>query len=193
MNGKLAASVLAIFCLFGMTFAGFGMEKGMEGEREELPLEVRADFMQAMHEGDYEAAMELHEEYGLGGKKLEHATPEMFEIKGDIFAAQISGNWLEAVTLQDKLMELVRGTVQAHFQEKNEECRAFMENKEVQELMKEAHEAMEAGDVEKGKEIREQLNEIVPEGCAPPMHGRMPGMGMHKGKMGMQMQPPVVE
>jgi hypothetical protein len=185
MNGKLAVSVLAIFCLFGMSFAGFGMEKGMDGEREELPLEVRADFMQAMHEGDYDAAMELHEEYGLGGKKMEHATPEMFEIKGEIFAAQVAGDWLGAVTLQDKLMEIVRGTVQAHFQERNEECKAFMENEEVQDLMKEAHEAMEAGDMEKAKEIREQLKEIVPEECAKP------GMRMHKRERGMQV--PVVE
>ena len=187
MNGKLAASVLAIFCLFGMTFAGFGMEKGMEGEREELPLEVRADFMQAMHEGDYDAAMELHEEYGLGGKKMEHATPEMFELRGEIFSAQVAGDWLGAVTLQDTLMELVRETVQAHFQERNEECKAFMENEEVQELMKEAHEAMEAGDTEKAKEIREELKEILPEECAKP------GKRMHKRERGMQMQPPVVE
>ena len=194
MNGKLAASVLAIFCLFGMSFAmfgaEFGMERGMEigaEMREEIPLEVRAEFMQATHEGDYETAMALHEEYGLGGMKMEHTTPEMFEISGDIFAAQVAGDWLEAVTLQDKLMEIVRGTVQAHFQERNEECKAFMENEEVQELMKEAHEAMEAGDMEKGKEIREELKEIVPEECAKP------GKRMHKGGRGMQMHAPVVE
>ncbi len=193
MNGKTSVAILAIFCLFGMSFAGFGMEKGMDGERPELSLEVRADFMQAMHEGNYEAAMELHEEYGLGGKKMEHATPEMFELKGEIFSAQVAGDWLGAVTLQDKLAALIMENVQAHFQERNEECKAFMENEEVQELMKEAREAMEAGDVEKAKEIREQLREIVPDECAPPMRGPMPGMGMHKGERGMQMQPPVVE
>lgn len=187
MNGKLAASVLAIFCLFGMTFAGFGMDKGMEGEREELPLEIRANFMQAMHEGNYDKAMELHEEYGIGGKKMEHATPEMFELRGEIFSAQIAGDWLEAVTLQDKIMELVRATVQAHFQERNEECKAFMENEEVQELMKEAHEAMESGDIGKAKEIREQLKEIVPEECAKL------GKRLHKRGRGMQMQPSIVE
>ncbi|MCP4647600.1 MAG: hypothetical protein GY852_07680 [bacterium] len=185
MNGKLAVSVLAIFCLFGMTFAGFGVEKEMEGEREELPLEVRADFMQAMHEGDYDAAVELHEEYGIGGKKMEHATPEMFELRGEIFSAKVAGDWLEAVTLQDTLRELVKETVQAHIQERNEECKAFMENEEVQELMKEAHEAMESGDKEKAKEIREELKEILPEECAKP------GMRMHKRERGMER--PVVE
>jgi hypothetical protein len=194
MNGKASAAILAIFCLFGMSFAmfgaEFGMEKGMEigaGMREEIPLEVRAEFMQATHEGDYETAMALRGEYGIGGKKMEHATPEMFELRGEIFAARVAGNWIEAVTLQDQFMELVRGAVQAHFQERNEECKAFMENEEVQELMKEAHEAMEAGDKEKAKEVRDQLKEIVPEECAKP------GKRMHKRGRGIPMQPQVVE
>ena len=189
MNGKLPAAVLAIFCLFGMSFAGFGMEKGMGPEtgpgieeRGELPLEVRAGFMQAMHEGDYDAAMALHEEYGIGGKRMEHATPEMFELGAEIFSAQVAGNWLEAVGLQDELVALVRETMEAHFQEQRETCAAFMENEEVQELMKEAHEAMQEGDMEKAKEIREKMKEIVPEECAKlgkRMHKRGAGMRGH--------------
>lgn len=183
MNGKKSAAILAIFCLFGMSFAMFGSEFGMErgfGQemgpgmemREEIPLEVRAEFMQATHEGDYETAMGLHEEYGIGGKRMEHATPEMFELGAQIFSAQVAGNWLDAVGLQDELMGLVKETVQAHFQQRDEECAAFMENEEVQELMKEAHEAMQENDVEKAGEIRARLQEIVPGECAP-MKGKM--------------------
>ena len=64
MKGKISAAILAIFCLFGLNFAmfgaEFGMEKGMEigaVMRAEIPLEVRAEFMQATHEGEGDAEM----------------------------------------------------------------------------------------------------------------------------------------
>lgn len=183
MNGKASAAILAIFCLFGLSFAMFGAEFGMENGmkigaamREEIPVNVRAEFMQATHEGDYVTAMELHEEYGIGGKRMERTTPEMLELRAQIFSAQVAGNWLEAVGLQDELMELVRETLEADLQKKREVCDAFMENEEVQELMKEAHEAMQEGDTEKAVEIREKLQEIVPEECAPKKQEHRPPM-----------------
>jgi hypothetical protein len=104
MEVKMKAGLLAMLCLFGM---GFAMDAETV-EKKELPLEVRAQFMEAMHTGDYETAVVLHKEYGIGGKKMEHATPEMFELRAGIFEAMVNGDWMEAVQLQDQFREMVK-------------------------------------------------------------------------------------
>ncbi len=104
MNRKMKAGFIALLCLFG---AGFAMN-GDGAARQELPMEIRAQFMEAAHTGDYETAMALHGKYGIGGKKMEHAAPEMFQLKANIFEAMGDGDWMGAVQLQDQFRELAR-------------------------------------------------------------------------------------
>ena len=59
--------------------------------------------------------------------------------------------------------------------EKMEECRVYFESDEATALREEMHSAMEAGDEDKIAELREQMQENAPEGCMPPMHGKMFG------------------
>ena len=190
---------LAVLCLFGMAFAfgpGFGM-----GAQEDVPLEARAEFMQATHEGDYETAMELHEEYGLGGKRMEHATPEFFELAAGMFEAQKSGNWLSAVGFQDQMVELVHEQIDAmrgeipecegeegcrkrrpgKLPEMAEECKAALEeNEDALAIREQIHAAMQSGERELAKELREQLREMLPEECEGMQQPRMRGHQMGK-------------
>ncbi len=195
MNGKNKA-LLAILCLFGTSFAwgGFGMDFGLGNlfgmgaghdggpqgtdNMQNVSVETRAEFMQATHEGDYETAMKLHDEYGLGGKKMDFATPQMFDLKAQIFNAQKLGNWVEAVVLQDKLVE----TVQSLMGEKKANCTAaFEENKDqIAQLQGQIKTAMESGDNDTVRELRGQLKQLMPEGCGVRMGmkgGQPPGMG----------------
>ena len=105
MNGKMRAGFIALLCLFG---AGFAMNGNGGMARQELPLEARAQFMEATHTGDYETAMALHEEYGIGGKRMEKATLQMFQLRTDIFEAMNNGDWMGAVQLQDEFRGLVK-------------------------------------------------------------------------------------
>jgi len=59
-----------------------------------------------------------------------------------------------------------------------ETCRAYFESDEAVALRDEMHAAMEAGDEDKIAELREQMQENAPEGCRPPMHGKIFGEGM---------------
>lgn len=204
MEGKKKAGLLAILCLSGASFAwgGFGMDlgfgnlfgmgNGMHGAPEgsggiqNVSVETRAEFMQATHEGDYETAMELHEEYGLGGKRMEFATPEILQLTADIFNAQTLGNWVEAVVLQDKLAEIVSETAQSAMEERKAACDAALEENagEIADLREQIKTAREAGDEETLKTLHEQMKELVPDGCGMGM-GKMEGM-----PPGMEGQPP---
>ncbi len=177
MNGIMKTGFLAMFCLLGMTFA-FG-PMGM-GANEDVPVEARAEFMQATHEGDYEGAMALHEEYGLGGKKMEHSTPELFELVANMFKAQTSGNWIDAVGFQDQIRELAKEHM-GEMQEQRGACKAAMEeNEDALELREQIHEAMHAGDRELAKELHEQMKELMPEECV--------GLAKPKGMRGQKME-----
>ncbi len=190
MEGKLKAGLLAILCLFGMSFAWggfgmdmglgnqFGMEKGM-GDGKNISLETRAEFMQATHEGNYETAMELHEEYGIGGPRMEVATEEMFALMGQIFEAQVAGNWLEAATLHQELVKLTHELMGKGIGEKKAACGEAMNGAEVQELIAQMEAAKESGDKETAKELHAQLKELVPQGC---------GMGFVKKGMPPEMK-----
>ena len=192
----MKAGFLAMFCLLGMTFA-FG-PMGM-GASEDVPIEARAEFMQATHEGDYETATALHEEYGLGGKKMEHATPELFELAASVFDAQKSGNWLAAVGFQDQIMELITEQREAMHGEMPQcgegancgmrargeppegaaECRAALEeNEDALKLREQIHDAMQSKDRELAKELHEQLKEMLPEECEGMQKPKMRGHWM---------------
>ncbi len=192
MEGKMKAGLLAILCLFGMSFAWggfgmdmglgnqFGMEKGM-GDGKNISLETRAEFMQATHEGNYETAMELHEEYGIGGPRMEVATEEMFALMGQIFEAQVAGNWLEAATLHQELVKLTHELMGKGIGEKKAACEEAMNNAEVQELIAQIGAAKESKDKETMKSLHEQIKELVPQGCGMGMgnrEGMPPGKGM---------------
>jgi len=191
-----------MFCLLGMTFA-FG-PMGM-GANEDVPVEVRAEFMQATHEGDYETATSLHEEYGLGGKRMEHTTPELFELGAKMFQAQASGNWVDAVGFQDQIMEMVHAQMQEmrgempkceegeecemrkmrgqrEMPEGAAECKAALEaNEDALAIKEQIHEAIESEDHELAKELHEQLKEMLPEECKGMQKPRgMRGQGMHR-------------
>jgi len=147
----------------------------------------------------------LHEEYGLGGKRMEHATPELFELGAKLFQAQASGDWIGAVGFQDQLMEMVHAQMQEmrgempNCEEGEEcpmhktreargapegaaECKAALEaNEDALALKEQIHEAIQSGDRELAKELHEQLKEMLPEECngmAKPKGMR--GQGMHR-------------
>ena len=172
-----------MFCLLELSFAWGPFEIGAN---EDVPLEARVDFMQATHEGDYEAALELHEEYGLGGKKMEQATPELFELVSSMFQAQLSGDWFSAVGFQDRMMEHIRTHAkemhrpipkceegadhgmhkQRRAPEGAAECQEAIEaNEDALAIRGQIHEAMQSQDLELAKELHQQLQKILPEEC----------------------------
>lgn len=118
MGSKAKAGFLAMLCLLGMGFAwdGEAMKTGMG--KEEIPLEVKAQFLQANVEGDYETAMALHEEYGLGGRRMKMADEEIFSLRADMFGAIIAGDYEEAVLLREQLHELVHAKLKELMGEK---------------------------------------------------------------------------
>ncbi|MEW5997092.1 MAG: hypothetical protein AB1657_05910 [Candidatus Micrarchaeota archaeon] len=108
MEGKMKAGVLAMLLLLGMGFAA----DAETVEKKELPIEIRAQWMEAVHTGDYETAKALNEEYGIGGKMMKIATPEIFGLHAEIFQAMKDGDWVKAVQLKDELRELVKERLQ---------------------------------------------------------------------------------
>lgn len=196
MDAKIRAGLLAMLCLLGVGFAwGFwGFEEGApfgnNGGGQNMSLEVKARFMQAAHEGDYDSAVELNDEYGIGGMMLRQSTREMFGLMADIFEAQKNGNWTGAVELREQMVGLVRETAQGLFPgngahemgrgmmphgEMNgtNECREAMQGGEAAGLMEQIREARESNDEEALAELEEELAELIPDGCM-----EMPGRGM---------------
>ena len=166
-----------MFCLLGMTFAFGPMEMGAHVD---VPAETRAEFMEATHVGDYETAVALHEEYGLGGKRMEHSTPELFELVANMFKAQMSGDWMGAVEFQDQIMELAKEHREGMHKQRQECKAALEENEAALELRMQIHDAVQSGDQERAEELQGQLKEVLPEGC----EGRLPPKSMRGKNMG---------
>jgi len=112
MGSKAKAGFLAMLCLLGMGFAWDGEAMKMGMGKEEIPLEVKARFLQANVEGDYETAMALHEEYGLGGRRMKLADEEIFSLRADMFGEIIAGNYEQAVLLREQLHGLIHEKMQ---------------------------------------------------------------------------------
>ena len=86
-----------------------GPRGGMMGD---IPLEVKAQFMQAEVEGDYEAAVALHEEHGIGGRMMRSADEEVFALRAEMFGAMLAGDYEQAVLLREEMRDLVHEKMQ---------------------------------------------------------------------------------
>lgn len=185
MEGKRKAGLITMLCLLGVGFAcgGHGFaDGGVQFGAQNVSLEVKAQFMQATHEGDYDLAMELHDEYGIGGMRFEQSTEEMFGLMAQIFEAQKLGDWTGAVELQEQMAGLARGAMQGfapgngmpemghgamrpQMNGTNEECREAMQGEEAAGLMEQIREARESGSVDEVAELEGELAELIPEEC----------------------------
>lgn len=117
MDGKMIAALLSVFALAGAAFAfgGWG-GKGGGGEfgggcpcagannTTAITNETRISFMKAMHEGDFAAVESLSEEYGIG-KGIVAQGEEIFTLRQQMREAMDSGNYEEALALQDEMGE----------------------------------------------------------------------------------------
>ena len=112
MGSKAKAGFLAMLCLLGMGFAWDGEAMKMGTGKEDIPLEAKAQFLQANVEGDYETAMALHGEYGLGGRRMKLADEEIFSLRAGMFGEIIAGNYEQAVLLREQLHGLIHGKMQ---------------------------------------------------------------------------------
>ncbi|MBN2122294.1 UvrB/UvrC motif-containing protein [Candidatus Micrarchaeota archaeon] len=116
------------------------------GEASSLLEEIRS----AMEEQDFEFAKELREE-------LIELMPD-----GCAFAQH---------SMPQKMNEQGREAPPIHGM--SEECRQALESGEFSSLMGELHSALESGDTTLATELKEEIRELMPDGCAgfPLAHG----------------------
>jgi hypothetical protein len=109
---KILMALAAIFGIAGIALAfggGMGMMQGeMQASHEQIPDEIRLEFMEATHTGDYETAKVLSDEYGIGGKRMRFADEELFTLRYQRFEALKAGNYEEALSLQDQMRDYMQ-------------------------------------------------------------------------------------
>ena len=101
----IALGLFAILAIAGFAFAfgGFGNMPNMQN----ISTSVQADFMKAVHTGDYTAAKKLYDQYGIGGRMMADSTQEMFNLRKQMQDAMDSGDYTKAVELREELQELL--------------------------------------------------------------------------------------
>ncbi len=123
LKPNLLVGLLAVFCLASVAFAfsawgGFG---GNSHDAKNVSVSVRAQFLKAVYEGDYDAAKTLSEEYGLGGRFLRNANEttfsEMASLRKQISNAISTGDYEKAVELRDQMQEQAMASVRDHLNE----------------------------------------------------------------------------
>ena len=147
MNLKILAGLFVILGMAGMSFAFFG-----NGERV-APADFDADAMKEQRE-------------------VCHAyftSEEATALKEEMHAAIEEGDEDKIAELKGQMMENAPEGCRHRKgpREENEECRAYFTSGEASELRAEMKDAIEAGDRETAKEIKEKIAENMPEGCKP--------------------------
>lgn len=65
-----------------------------------------AQFQQAIADNNYALALELHEQYGFGGRMFDSLTPEAFALKSQLHNALQSGDAAKAAKIRQQLSDL---------------------------------------------------------------------------------------
>lgn len=149
MDGRIIAAA-ALVLMFSAGFAFFGMGNPGEGPQDVL------GFMRGMHDGNGTAAGPLMQ------------GDEMPPCDGEACAPR-TGAHRRAFEENRAMREAL---------EIPEECRQAMQGEEASSKMEEIRSAIEERDFESAKELREELIELMPDGCALAQHS-MP-QKMHK-------------
>ncbi len=110
MDSKLAIGLLSILCLAGITIAHGGYWQN-NTEKAQIPDEVAAQMLEAVHTCDYDAAKALSEEYGFGKRRMAFSNEEVFNMGCEIRDAIDEGDYEKAVQLRKEKREKVYGVM----------------------------------------------------------------------------------
>jgi len=146
MNLKILAGLFVILGMAGMSFAFFGNENV-----------ASADFdREAMKEN-----MEVCHAY--------FTSEEISALRTEVKDAIEAGDEDKIAELKEQIMENAPEGCRPRkaFKEKNEVCKAYFTSEEVSGLRAELKDAVDAGDYEKAREIKEEIADDMPEGCKP--------------------------
>jgi len=148
MNLKILAGLFVILGMAGMGFAFYGTDGGFVA-----PADFDADAMNAH--------METCHAYFTG--------EEVSALKEEMHSAIEAGDEDKIAELKEQIAEdMPEGCrpIKA-LKEKNRICHAYFTSEEVSVLRAELKDAVEAGDYETAKEIKEEIAGGMPEGCKP--------------------------
>ncbi|MCC7569778.1 hypothetical protein KO465_00345 [Candidatus Micrarchaeota archaeon] len=103
MKWNMIFGIFAVLCLAGAAFA-INSEALKNSER--APKEAQIELMKAMHEGDFATAKQIHEEFGIGNRKMAGANQEIFDLRVQMKDAINKGNYELAYEIKQELREI---------------------------------------------------------------------------------------
>ncbi|MFA5108186.1 MAG: hypothetical protein WC492_01485 [Candidatus Micrarchaeia archaeon] len=126
-----ALAVILGFAGLALAFGGLGYFGDFGYNSNSVSIEVKAQFLQAMFEGNWDVVSALHKQYGLGGKRFDSMTQEEFEkmhtqqiktfdLEGQIHDAITAKDYQTAVNLQEQLATLVKENIPAPLNDENQ-------------------------------------------------------------------------
>lgn len=172
MDGKIIAGAAALVVLFSAGFAFFGMGTPDGAFHDGQGM----GFMRGMPPGNGtmgEPMMEGEEFPPCDGDECPGMPPTRYGVPRGNWSMEAPPCFADGNSSMD-CNRMHAGMNASEVPEMREECKEAMEGEEVSSLMEDIRSAMQERDFEYAKELREEMGELMPDGCMPTGYG-MPG------------------